>query len=378
MAELRLRNRNVNPILVALIAVALAVAIWIIRSILLLVFAAVILVVFFTMPIRFLSRWGIRRTPAIFISLIALILLILLMGRLVFPSLFDEFSVLITAEIPKGIERLVQWWNSGEMYRQFPFLESIFGPVSENLRINADAVPTILNQITGALGQLGTSVLPVLGGVANSVLSLVIVLFLSMYLLSEPKTYEEGIIKLFPLWYRHRVREIMDRIDFALREWLKVTGISMIIVGVGTSIGLAIIGIEQWLALGVLAGVLSFIPNFGPIAALIPSVAVGIIQAPQNLGWIIVVIYGVSFVQSQLISPLLVSESLSMPPVLVLMGQIVAGIFLGFMGIMLAVPITAIAMIFVQEVYVKDILGDRGEDEKMIVVDEGELLPDGS
>src|SRR6185295_10535394 len=110
---------------------------------------------------------------------------------------------------------------------------------------------------------------------------------------------------------------------------------------------------------GVLAGLFSFVPNFGPIAALIPSLAVGFVQAPQSIGWIILIIYGTSFVQSQIIAPLLFKESINLPPVLVLIGQVFAAIFLGFLGIMLAVPIIAILMIIVQEVYIKDILGDR-------------------
>ncbi|RMG88352.1 MAG: AI-2E family transporter [Chloroflexi bacterium] len=369
---------STNRLVVPLILIAIAVAIWIIRSILLLVFASIILVVFFTMPVRFLGRYGVRRTPAILLSLVGLVVLFIILARLILPSLIEQFSILITQEIPRGIDALIQWWNSGQIYDTFPFLRDVLGPVSGELRLSNEVVNTVVNQISSALGQVGTSVLPVLGGVANTVLSLLIIFFMSMYFLTDPKGYEEGIIKLFPLWYRHRVREIKDRIDFTLRGWLQVTFISMVITGVGTAIGLAIIGIEQWVALGVLAGLLSFIPNFGPIVALIPSIAVGILQAPENVGWIIVVIYGVSAVQSQLISPLLVNESLNIPPVLVLLGQIISGIFFGFIGIMLAVPITAVVKILVDEVYIKDILGDRGEElPKEIYIDEELTAPDG-
>jgi predicted PurR-regulated permease PerM len=117
--------------------------------------------------------------------------------------------------------------------------------------------------------------------------------------------------------------------------------------------------VEQAAALGVLAGLLSFIPNFGTIVALIPSIAVGIVQTPQSIIWIIIIIYGVSFVQTQILLPVLVAGSIRLPPVLVLLGQIIAGAFLGFLGLMLAVPITAILMVLVQEIYVKDVLGDR-------------------
>jgi predicted PurR-regulated permease PerM len=104
---------------------------------------------------------------------------------------------------------------------------------------------------------------------------------------------------------------------------------------------------------------------------------VGFVQAPQSIGWIVVIIYGTSFLQSQVIAPLLFSESINLSPVMVLLGQIFSAAFFGFLGIMLAVPLTAILMILVQEVYVKDILGDRPSEQTVAVeTDEGELVPD--
>ena len=133
----------------------------------------------------------------------------------------------------------------------------------------------------------------------------------------------------------------------------------MLFVGVATGILLALMGIEQAAALGVIAGLLSFVPNFGPIIALIPSIAAAVVQTPDNVLWIVLIIYGVSFVQSQIVAPMLVADSINLPAVLILLGQIVAGAFLGFLGIMLAVPITAIIMVLVQEIYIKDVLGDK-------------------
>jgi predicted PurR-regulated permease PerM len=149
----------------------------------------------------------------------------------------------------------------------------------------------------------------------------------------------------------------------------------MIFVGFVTWLGLAILGLQQALALGVLAGLFSFVPNFGPIAALVPSLVVALVQAPQHVGWIVLIIYGTSFLQSQLVAPLLFEESINLPPVLVLIGQIFAAVFFGFLGIMLAVPIIAILLVLVQEVYVKDILGDKMPEKPPTL--QVELLPSG-
>ncbi|MBK9747854.1 MAG: AI-2E family transporter [Chloroflexi bacterium] len=357
-------------VLTALAVIILLVAAWIIRGILMLTLASVILVVMFTMPIRLMISHGVPRTIATIASLILVLLLVVILIGTALPTLIQQFTVLATVIVPQGVEALAVRWTNGELLAQYPFLSFL-----QDLDVQP-FLDTVGSQFATALGQLGVQVLPVLGGVADTVLSVLIVIFLSMYLLSNPQMHQEGLIKLFPLWYRHRVREIIARLDLMLRGWLRATVISMAFVAIATGVGMALLGIQQAAALGVLAGVLSFIPNFGPIIALIPSIAVGIVQAPENLGWIIVVIYGVSFIQSQIVTPILVAGSIRLPPVLVLLGQIVAGAFLGFLGLMLAVPITAIIMILVQEVYIKDMLGDLSVNERLAAPDEA-LLPDG-
>ena len=108
---------------------------------------------------------------------------------------------------------------------------------------------------------------------------------------------------------------------------------------------------------------MSFIPNFGPVVALIPSVAVAIVEAPDNVIWVVLIIYGVSFFQSQVISPVLASERMNMPAILILLGQIIFGFFFGFLGLMLAVPLSACLAVLVDEMYVKDVLGDHNKSE---------------
>mgnify|MGYP000639720448 CR=1 FL=1 len=348
---------------------------WQVRTILLLALLAVILVVGFTIPIRLLVRRGVPRTPSIIISLTGTLVVLGMLVLVALPTLLDQFATLTTVTIPSGVNRIVESWNSGEIQRQYPFFRDI-QPYLENLRIDPTAINEIARQITTLVGQVGESVGPFVSGVANVLLSVIIIVFLTLYFLAEPDTYLEGMIKLSPLWYRHRVRAILIRLELMLRRWLQATLLSMVFVGVATWIGLLIVGLEQAAALGVLAGLFSFIPNFGPILALVPSIAVGMVQAPQNIGWIILIIYGTSFLQSQVVSPILVAESLKLPPVLVLLGQIIAGVFLGFLGIMLAVPIIAIFVVLVQEVYIHDILGDYPVDEQPVTVQEN-LLPDG-
>lgn len=360
LSDTRLINLGLrNVVATILIALGMVFA-WEIRGTLMLTFAAVVLVVLFTMPVRLLvSRFELNRFVAILLSVAAFFLVLALIGSSILPTIVTQFTELTNDVLPEALERAQESFNSVALIEQFPFLRNLV-----NFELNDELVNQVVSQVTDLLGRVGGSVLPVVGGVANTLLSVLIIFFISMYLLAEPKTYVNGIIKLTPIWYRGRLRVILQRIDLTLRAWLSVTAVSMVVVGLGTGLGLAMLGIQEWVALGVLAGLLSFIPNFGPVVALIPAVAAAIVQAESNIIWTVVIVYGVSFFQSQVLSPVLARERMNMPPILVLLGQIIFGFFFGFLGLMLAVPLSAVVAVLVDEVYVKDILGDRPK-EKM-------------
>lgn len=385
---------STNWVFIATITAIVLLALWQIRSILLLTFTAIILVIFFTIPVRRLTNVTIAgrtisRSWAILLTLVGVLLLLVLLSLMVFPQVFDQFSTLFTRTIPAGATRIIDWWDSGRVLYTIPLLSnfdmsafvgnptpamlgieplnaiSLFGvdhwPRTGAVIIDQTTLQEIVNQGFNALGQVGGTVIPLIGGVANLLLSSLIVLFISLYFLAEPERYVSRIILYTPVWYRHRMRVLLHRMDEAIRAWLKITGVSMLVAGVLTGVLLWLLaGLEtQWLALGTLAGLASFIPNFGPLLALIPALLVGAVQSPDKLGIIVIIVYGVSFIQSQVVAPLMANEDMKMPPVLILVGQIVFGIFFGFLGLMFAVPMTAILLVLLDEVYVKDILGDK-------------------
>ena len=352
-------NIGLRNVVATILIVLGLVFVWEIRGTLMLTFAAVILVVLFTMPVRVLvRRFQINRVVAILVSVIGFFAALFLIGTPVLRTIITQFNVLATDVVPLGLEQARESITRETLVSGLPWLDGII-PENANDLINDDLINQFISQVTDAVGRLGGTVLPVVGGVASTVLSALIIFFLSMYLLAEPDLYVNGIIKLTPIWYRERMVVVLGRIDSTLRAWLRVTFVSMVVVAILTGLGLAMLGIREWLALGVLAGLLSFIPNFGPLVALVPSVAVAIVQAQENIIWVAVVIYGVSFFQSQVVSPVLASERMNMPAILILLGQIIFGFFFGFLGLMLAVPLSACFAVLVDEMYVKDVLGDR-------------------
>lgn len=358
--------RNLNWIFVLIASLLFLYGIYQLRSILILCVAGVMLTIAASMPVRFFMRFKyVNRPISILLSIFTSIIIIIAMSLLVFPTLFSQFSVLFTDTIPQGINQLIELWNSGEIAARVPILqEAIDNFRNSGFEINMDLITQAIEQTTRALQQVGGSIIPLLGGVTSVIVSFTIVFFLCMYLLAEPDKYIRGVILLTPMWYRDRMRVILGRMDNTIRAWVRVTFISMLLVGAGTGLGLWWVGVEQWLALGVLAGVLSFVPNFGTILALVPALAVAIIQVPESFLWVLIIIVVVSFIQAQVVGPILTADSMNLPPVLILVGQIIFGIFFGFLGLMLAVPLTAISVVLVEEIYIKDILGDTSSSQK--------------
>ncbi|MBZ0299844.1 MAG: AI-2E family transporter [Anaerolineae bacterium] len=361
-------------VITAVVVVICLLAFWEIRNILLLLLTSIVLVVLITTPMRFLTRKGVDRRLATVISLLTIPVFFLVLTLTVLPLLATQFGTL-SRLVEAGFFRLQESWQAlsatppqyflgwdypilGLTIPRDPLLEAASTFIN-SFQFNAELITQVANQIFNAFGQFGVTVIPVVGGVASVFLNGLIVIFMSMYLLTDPKGHEDGLIRLLPMHYRKRGREIMDRLDLAMRGWLESTLLAMVFVGIATWIGLTVLGLDEALALGVIAGLLAFVPTFGTLIAVILAVAVGVLQQPQNVGWIIIVTYAISLVQSQVISPLLVAGRINIPPIMVLLGQIIAAVFFGFMGILLAVPLTAILLVLIEEIYVRDILGDR-------------------
>ena len=101
---------------------------------------------------------------------------------------------------------------------------------------------------------------------------------------------------------------MLDKLGEQLRKWLKGKLLSMLVVFILTAIGLAILRIPLWLVLALLAGLISFIPNFGPLLALIPAVLVGLLQSPQTALLVVGLYILIQFIKA-ILSPLLFNKN---------------------------------------------------------------------
>lgn len=128
-------------------------------------------------------------------------------------------------------------------------------------------------------------------------------LFLGIFIMISPKEYMIGIVSLFPDKNKSTVEEVLTKVGEQLKIWLKVQLLDMLFVFVLTALSLLILGIELWLILALIAGILSFIPNLGPTIALIPAALVGLLDGPVTALYIIAIFVGVQIIESAVFAP---------------------------------------------------------------------------
>jgi predicted PurR-regulated permease PerM len=229
----------------------------------------------------------------------------------------------------------------------------------EQVRNALDSLPTFKDWLAGRGGTVVSQLTGLASTTAGAVVNILIVGILGIYLASQPGLYSRGLKHLLPLGYRERAGQVLGVIDEGLRRWLVGRFALMVINGALTAIGLKLLGIPLALTLGLLAGLLNFVPNFGPWIAAIPAVLIAFLQGPQKALYVAVLYLVLQSVDGYLLTPLVDRKSVELPPVLTITAQVILGLAFGFIGILLASPLTAVTLILVKMLYIEDLLGDR-------------------
>jgi len=201
----------------------------------------------------------------------------------------------------------------------------------------------------------------VAGGVSSLFTGLssgLVVLIIGLYLAVAPSLYINGILRLLPPSKRDRGGDVVRVVGRALRWWLVGRIASMGVVGVLTAIGLWISGVPLAIVLGLIAALLSFVPYIGPIVSVIPAVFVALADAPTKVLYVIIVYVAVQILESNLITPLIQEQTVSLAPVVLVAAQLLMGVLVGVVGVFIATPLAVVCIVLVQMLYVEDVLGE--------------------
>ncbi|TWT56315.1 AI-2E family transporter [Allorhodopirellula solitaria] len=319
-------------------------------NVMLLIFAGLL----FGLFLHGIANWLTERSPLAYrtsylITVVSFLLLTCL-GIYYLGSLVTERADEFASELQSAIE------NAQDRASESGLAEKV---VPESFDLQSTLFQHATSAWQGVLSGMQS-----LGAVVTGVF---VMMFVGFYAAYEPQLYRTGMMKLVPLRSRDRAGEVLNQLDRALMHWIIGRLMSMSIVGVLTTIGLYFLDIPLPFTLGVLAALLTFLPNFGPLLAAIPQILLAWNVSPQTALYVAIFNVILQGIESYLITPLIQRREVTLPPILTIAAQLAMGVLVGVLGVMMAAPLVVSVMVIVQMLYVKDYLGDP---------DPGELTSD--
>jgi len=275
------------------------------------------------------TRW--KRTWAMTASL--LISFLILAALLWFMGTKIQVQI---AELSNTLPHTVSTFKAklGETPVGQKVLESVSGDKTDNLM---NTVQTFLGTSFGVLGDI------------------YIILLLGVFFTASPSIYKNGILLVVPKPKKELAKHIMNRISLSLKGWLKGMMVSIVLITVLISVALTIIGLPMTMVLGLITGILELVPNLGSLLAMIPGVLLAL-TISTNMAIVVALVYIISqTITANIVTPLIQKKIINLPPALTLVSQLIMGTLSGALGIILAVPLLAIIIILIDELYVKKI-----------------------
>jgi predicted PurR-regulated permease PerM len=303
---------------------------------LMLVFAAVVLAAVFNAIASWICRVpGIGRALGLALSVLGMLALFAGAFSLFGSQLANEFDTIqqmVPAAI-QGLEGFLDRYGMGERARALAELGS--------------------DDLSQLASQAGGYAMAATSGLADFVLVVVGAIFLA----GNPAVYRRGLLALMPSKAEPVVAQALDDADRGLRGWMMGQAVSSLVVAALTWAGLSLLDVPASGGLAIIAGLLDIIPMVGPVIAGVPAVLLAFTVSPMTALWTLLLFLGIQQLQGNVLQPMIQKHAVDVPPAVLLFAVLAAGLVFGFLGVLLAAPLTIVCFVFVQRIYVRAILG---------------------
>jgi predicted PurR-regulated permease PerM len=332
-------------------AIALIIAIyilWQIRFILLLTFASVALATAINYLVRYLMKLGVKkRGTSIVLSLTLLLLLLIGFTLLIIPPFIDQVQDSLYL-LPQAVDQITIW------------LTWLQGRVPEQLVGEIQKLENVTRNLPNFMTQLFSNFYAVFSGSLGAAINILLVIVVTLMLLVSPHPYVRLFLAFFPSFYRRRAAQIIKKCERALGGWTQGILFNMLVISLLSWLGLSVLGVQLPLANALLAGLLTFIPNLGAVLSCIPPIILAVIDAPWKAVAVLILYFLIQQAESNVLTPLVMKQQVSLLPAVTLLAQATFAIFFGFIGLFLALPLTVVSQVWIEEILIKDILSNWG------------------
>lgn len=203
----------------------------------------------------------------------------------------------------------------------------------------------LARRLSSGLAGSSRQLFSIVTGTIAALGGLIMIMFLAIFIGAEPKVYRNWMLAPVPAEHRAHVRVVFAEMATVLRKWLVTQLVAMVVIGVVSTIALLVLDVRAAFALGFIAGLLEFVPTVGPILAAVPAVAMGFVDSPQKALLVLVVYWAIQFIENNLLIPALMRGEIDLPPAITLVAQALMAVLFGFIGLMVAVPLTAAVLV---------------------------------
>ncbi|MDQ5817543.1 MAG: AI-2E family transporter [Actinomycetota bacterium] len=291
-------------------------------------------------PVDYLSHRGFGRGWATLAVLGGLILVFGIAGAALVPIIEDQ-AIELAQTFPELLENAQQIVVG---------VQSSLG-IETSFRLNPQRL------IDSARSFLSGGTLTTVASVGASVASVlsfgVVILIATVYAVAQPAPLVNGFVALFPADRRQRVREILGEMYRVVQRWFLGQLTSMTLIGLLFTVAMFIIGIPFALLLGIFSGLISFVPFLGPVISVIPPVLLALTVNPIDALWVIGAYVIIQAIEGNLIQPIVMSRAVSLHPAVVMFGLLIMGTLFGFVGVFLAIPLTAALNVLLRELWIE-------------------------
>jgi len=307
-----------------------------IKDVLIMFIIAWLLSVLLNPLVNFLEHKGLGRGWAILIVMI-----------LIFAIVGFSFSLLIP-RIIRTVESIISKLQSDVITGYSLKIENFFEKNFNNAELGRNVTATLNNlgiKLLGSLGEFFKSV-------GSFLTSMVIIPFITFFLIKDARRFKRAIISQVPNRYFELSLNILYKVENQVGKYIQGQATDALIVGLLSILGLFIINLvfhgplPYFVLIGMFAGLANLIPYLGPVVGAVPALIIAMLNNPPNLGlvllWIVIVFILVQAIDNAFVSPMVVSKSVNMHPLTVVVAVIIGGNIAGAMGMLFAVPFTGI------------------------------------